>query len=99
MEVFKILKFRAPTSLYSLYSVSPKNDMSLLPTHNDKFFLYQSAKIWNVIRKKLGILDFSHKISNGKSALKLKIHKNQHNHHETEWLPSHDFDPYKIDKI
>ena len=99
MEVFKILKFRAPTSLFTLYSVSPTNDMSLITKCNDEFFIYQSAKIWNIIRKKEGITDFSHKIGSCKSSLKLIIHKNQHQHHEIKWLPSHDFDPYKIAKI
>ena len=47
MEIFKILKFRTPISLHSLYIISRRSDTTLITPYPDPHFLYQSASIWN----------------------------------------------------
>ena len=92
METFKILKFRTPISMHSLYKFSTHNDMNLIPNLHDKQFLYQSSIIWNMLRKKIGISDFSCNISSVKISLKKSLNANQQQHDNMNWLPSHDFD-------
>ena len=92
IETLKILKFRTPRSLYSLYTFSIHNDMYLIPNLYDKQFLYQSSVIWNIIRKKIGISDFSCNISSVKISLIKSLNVNQNQHDELNWLTSHDFD-------
>ena len=96
MEIFKILKFRSPISIHSMYEISYRTGITLLTGNPDKHFLYQSSKIWNIIHKKLGINDFSFSISVAKKSLKTIIFQNQHEHHEIEWVNSHDFNLYKL---
>ena len=100
MEIFKILKFRTPISLHSLYKISCRTDTTLITPYPDSYFLYKSALIWNTIRPKLvNILDdFSASLGMVKANLKNIIFHNQHQHDETEWLSSHDFDINKIVK-
>ena len=96
METTKILKFQIPISLYSLYKMSTHNNTNIIPPSPNRQFLYQSSSIWNTIKKKLGLSDFSCKVSSIKNNLKRLIHLNQHQHNETQWLPSHDFDLKRI---
>ena len=97
MKVFKTLKFRTPISMYTLYEISLL-DINLITPEPDPYFVYHSSVLWNIIRKKLGINNFTFKIGLAKSSLKKIIHHNQHQHRENEWLPSHDFDPHKFIK-
>ena len=98
MEVFKILKFRLPMSLYSLYDISYRNDLKLITPKPDDHFIYKSSFIWNAIYHKIGILDLSTSLGKIKSSLKKSVFINQHQHHEIEWLPTHDFNVRKIYK-
>ena len=99
MEVFKILKFHYPISLYNLYTFSSRTCLThkqLIPPHPNKHFIYKSSRIWNTVRSKLGIGDLSISASTIKASLKNALHRNQHCHDEVFWLPSHDFDISKI---
>ena len=96
MEIFKILKFRTPISLHSLYTISRRSETTLITPFPDSHFLYQSASIWNTIRPKLSIMDYSVSLGSIKNALKKIIFHNQHQHNDIEWLKSHDFDTNKM---
>ena len=96
MEVFKILKFRTPISLHSLYTISKRKEINLIPPLPNQQFLYKSSCIWNTMKNKLDISDFSCNVSSVKTYLKRLIHHNQHRHNEIDWTPSHDFDLLKV---
>ena len=91
MEIFKILKYRQPMSLYSLYKTSSRNNMRLITPKPDNSFVYKSANAWNALHQKAGVIDLSSGLSQIKDTLKNIIFSNQHQHAEIEWLPSHDF--------
>ena len=96
METFKILKFRTPISIHSLYKISTHNDTNIIPPSFNKQFIYQSSTIWNILKKKIGISDFSCNASSVKTNIKKIIQLNQHQHNDLIWLPSHDFDLKKV---
>ena len=52
LEITKLLKYRTPTPIHSLFSTSTRvnSNILILPKHS-KCFTYQAAKIWNVITK------------------------------------------------
>ena len=94
MEVLKILKFQEPTAMHSLYKFSNRDlSKALLNQTPSKNFVYKSTLIWNAIRPKLALSlnDMSVSLSQSKTNLKKALLHNQHQHHKTEWLPSHDF--------
>ena len=94
MEVFKILKFHLPISLYESYQQSRRSYLThyqLLPPEPSGDFIYRSSVIWNKIRQKLNITDLSENISNIKIRLKKLLLTNQHQHDKIEWHPSYDF--------
>ena len=85
MEVFKILKLRTPISLFSQYNISNRKETLLLTPLPNTDFIYNSAVLWNSLRTKLNITDFSVNISLVKSSLKSLILSNQHSHDDSEW--------------
>ena len=99
MEIYKILKFRTPISMHSLYTISRRIDTTLITPLPTPYFIYQSAFLWNSIRPKLGLNDFSVSLGTVKANLKRTIFHNQHQHSNIEWLKSHDFDVGKLVKI
>ena len=94
MELFKILKFRLPYSLYASFNISTShiratrysgtyiNVGSTKPSTN---FVFKAAMQWNILRIKLGILDFDAKINSVKNNLKSMILSNQCSGTSTEW--------------
>jgi hypothetical protein len=54
MELFKIVKFRTPMSLFSLLNVSDRKDTLLITPSPTKHFIYKSAFHWNSFRKVIG---------------------------------------------
>ena len=71
MEFLKIMKYRIPISLYSLFEMSSRKDTYMItptPTHQ---FIYKSAWLWNEFRKIIGLmnLDFSSSCSSIKAIL------------------------------
>ena len=62
METFKILKFRTPVTMLSLYKFSSRSNLTytfLIPPVPDSQFFYKSPTIWNALRAKLSISDNS----------------------------------------
>ena len=99
METFKIFKFRTPTSLLVHYTFSSRKYLTytkVLPPKPDNQFLYKSSILWNTIRGQLNINDLSTSCNTVKNMLKNALHENQHRHHITEWLSSHDFNVGKL---
>ena len=77
-EVFKILKYRTPISLYSSYIRSTRKDTLLITPTNSSHFISKSTEIWNLVRQKLKVNDlFLTKLSSLKSSLKSLIYKYQ----------------------
>ncbi len=85
-ELLKILKFRLPISLYSLFKLSKRNETLLLTEIPSIHFVYKSSLIWNFLRQKLEIFDFSVNINLSKSKLKTLILSNQEKYDLIEWI-------------
>ena len=92
LELFKIMKFSAPMSLYDEYTCSKRKPMLIInqldppDNHNTR-----STKIWNTITPKLKVQDYSTSISCLKSKLKSSLLVNQHRHAGLDWK-NNDFD-------
>ena len=95
MEVFKILKLRCPISLFDLFNVSSRKEMTLITPFPSNDFVYRATTIWNTIAPKLKLLDYSHNISLAKSTLKKALIDIQHSHNEFDWTQN-DFDIKRI---
>ena len=91
METYKILKLRAPMVLFSKYTLSQRKLTTLITSFPSHYFIYKSTHLWNTIQPQLKIWDFTPKIGIIKITLKKALTKNQHTHHDTEWLASTDF--------
>ena len=100
MEVYKILKHQSPTSIYSQYKISNRtylgHNLNLILPQATNNFMYNSTKLWNTLRQPMQITDLSSNALNTKKLLKSLLFENQHKHHDTEWLPTYDFDYSKI---
>ena len=93
MELFKILKFRLPYSLFMLFDLSVTHHRAT--RHNGTYinivsksstnFTFKAAVQWNILRVKLGILDFDVRVSSIKNNLKSLILSNQSCGESTEW--------------
>ena len=86
LELFKIMKFSAPMSLYDEYTCSKRKPMLIInqpdppDNHNTR-----STKMWNTITPKLKVHDYSTSISCLKSKLKSSLLVNQHRHAVLDW--------------
>ena len=69
VEIFKILKFRTPISLYSEFNRSHRKETLLISPQFSQSFIYRATYQWNMIRQKIEINDFSHNLSTFKSSL------------------------------
>ena len=61
LEVFKILKYRTPMSIYSLFTLSSRKDTLLITpslAHNSSF-ISKANTIWNLVRQKLKLYELS----------------------------------------
>ena len=86
MEVFKILKYRTPISLYSLFTRSNRKDTLLITPSSSQHFIFKSSDLWNLVRQKLKLFDLSYtKISSFKSLLKKLITNYQKFGDDTVW--------------
>ena len=95
METFKILKLRCPISIYDLFTLSSRKEITLITSFPSNDFIYRATTIWNIIAPKLKLLDYSHNISLIKSTLKRALLKTQHSENQFDWTES-DFDLNKI---
>ena len=84
MTLLKILKFRVPISLYSVFHLSQRKETLILTPKPCNNFIYKSSILWNYLRVKLGILDFSVKVNSIKAQLKSLILSNQNNGNSVE---------------
>ena len=85
IELLKILKFRLPISLYEVFNLSKRKDTLLLTTTPSTDFTYKSSILWNSLRTKLSIFDFSVKVNTTKSKLKSLILSNQNSGDKDKW--------------
>ena len=94
IELFKILKFRLPYSLFKSFDLPLSHARST--RHNGTYinipyrpscsiFTYKAAKIWNHYRTKLDILDFQVTVNVTKTRLKSLILSIQNNGNSTQW--------------
>ena len=93
IELLKILKFRLPYSLFIAFDLtSPHNiqtrhkgtfiTITERPTSN---FIFKSAKLWNYLRIRLRVHDFSVKVNSVKNTYKSLILSNQFEGHANDW--------------
>ena len=101
METFKILKFRTPMSIYSLYKIPKRSSNNLLTPNPSIQNIYKSSVSWNTLRPKINLrlYDMSTKLNCIKTTLKKILHENQHRHHPLEWLPEFDFNIKLVEKV
>ena len=85
MQILKILKLRTPISMFSKFTISKRKDTLLITPPPNTDFLYKSSILWNSLRIKLDIMDFSTNISLIKAKLKALILFNQHSLCEIDW--------------
>ena len=86
-DIFKILKFRSPISLFSLFNLSEragKESLALTPSPSDSY-AYRVGTIWNFIRQEFSITEFSTKFSVIKSATRKLIYEKQKEGDFNEW--------------
>ena len=85
VELFKVLKFRSPISLYSQFDLSARKDTLIITAHPSINFNYKAGVIWNTMRTRLNITDFSTKFGPLKHNLKKLILTQQTLGNQMEW--------------
>ena len=88
-DVFKILKFRTPISLYSLFELSTrigKDTFVRTPTPSDSY-IYKASTMWNIVRQKLNVSEFTTSPSSSyiKSSIRKLILKAQTQGELADW--------------
>ena len=86
-DVSKILKFRTPMSLYSLFNLSNrvgKETLIILPKSSNSY-IRRSAAIWNTVRNHLSLNAFTFKPNTLKSQIKVAILNAQSEGEPMEW--------------
>ena len=87
LELFKIIKFRQPISMYSLFTRSRRRDDLLITPTPSTLFVYKSSSLWNNCRKQSSRLDFTTSIGIIKTNVKKALLVTQ-KRYGLEW---HDF--------
>ena len=59
VAVFKILKYRTPYSLYSSFTLSNRKETLLITPSSSHGFIHRASALWNLIRQKVKLFDFS----------------------------------------
>ena len=92
VDVFKILKFRTPISLYDIYKVSNREtSLALITPKRSNQFFYKSSVAWNSVYKKClenPHCDLTTKISYFKDAMKKLLLSKQNEGEKIEWQKS-----------
>ena len=84
-EFFKIMKYRLPIAIYSLFTRSELRDNRVNPPKPSHNFVYKSSSLWNDFRDAGNRLDFANTSCNSlKSRLNLSLLDAQ-NRYCTEW--------------
>ena len=97
LDTFKVMKTRAPPSLYMCLTVSHRKPTLLLVPPASESYIYRASCLWNLFRKQLShadILDFSQSFGKIKMALKTFISKIQRTGDPNEWCPENFKIPY-----
>ena len=86
-EIFKILKFRTPMSMFEIFELSVRNgkETRLLTPEPSSNFFYVGSLIWNVVRNLIEIYDFSIKCSYVKPKIKKELLKIQTEGDPVQW--------------
>ena len=85
LNTYKILNFRIPISLYSMFTLSYRKETLLITTIPSHNFVYNACCIWNTIRDILSIKEFGVKISKIKNDLKIYLFSRQNLGDQLEW--------------
>ena len=85
LEVFKILKFRSPISLYDAYKMSGRKQTLIVLDKQTRGYISRSSTLWNDFRTELGIHDFAFTIGKFKMGLKKRLMKSQMIGSPDEW--------------
>ena len=86
-ETFKILKTHTPISMFSCFQVSGRKETLLITPVASNNFIFKACSLWNCIRRKLDIAEFSIKFSDFKSTFKTYLQKQQSLGNAIEWSP------------
>ena len=86
-DVFKIMKFRTPISLYSLFELSSRTGKETLirtPKPSDSY-IYRAGALWNTARQKFHVSEFTTTPSFVKTTMKNLIFKVQAQGELSDW--------------
>ena len=89
-EIFKIMKFRVPYSLFEIINLSKRDTSNLIIlSQPSPTFPYESSKMWNSVHKNIIKFDdgFSTSVSLVKQRLKFLILESQGLHDAKFWTP------------
>lgn len=88
-ELFKVLKYRTPISLYELFSLSkrPGKETLLISSLPSNCFVHQASSLWNTFRQMVGLYDFNMNQNAYKNKLKNKILLSQQKGDINNWEP------------
>ena len=95
METFKILKFRSPISVHSMFNISKRKETTLITPFPSSSFVYRASSLWNAIAQKLNITDYGLNTGSVKNKLKISLLELQHKENPISWT-SADHDISKI---
>ena len=87
VELYKIIKYRTPMSLFSLYKISDRKENRLITPTPTSQFIYKSAYHWNEFRKVCSNLNFTSSCSSIKNMAKNSLLRSQ-NRHGVDWYES-----------
>ena len=92
-ELFRLLKYRTPISLFELFNLSkrPGKETLLLSTLPSNSFVHKAASLWNTFRQLLTLNDFNITQSAFKNKLKNTILLSQKKGDVNNWEPSVNF--------
>ena len=94
LETLKTLKLKTPNCLYVLYTISKRNNETLLKlTPNNGSYITQRVNLWNSCIKLIAKSEtlFEINIARFKRDLKKILLKTQNDYDAIEWYPDHNF--------
>ena len=88
-QVYGIMKYRCPISLFDILHLSHRKETLLITPHPDMDYIYKASTTWNTARRILGFkcTDFSTTHSYVKSTIKNHLLKSQALGTRQDWIP------------
>ena len=86
-DIFKVLKYKAPISLYSLFETSDrlgKETLILTPKPSDSY-IYRARTLWNTVRQNLMLTTLTCKPNYFISSIKITIAHTQKEGEPNDW--------------